>query len=430
VAEAARFRAWLVATLAVILLGGVVLLSRQPIPAPSTPAPLAQGAPSLDDGRATAVDALLRDRANAVLHHDRTAFLATIDPGGPAAFLTAQRAMFDNLAQMPLSAWSYDLDTTDVATTPSGVAKADELWAPAVELDYALRGVDSAPTSKPMGYLFARHGKSWYLASDTATSHQTWRGPWDFGPVVVLKVASGLVLAHPDNTVLANQVARELDSDVAAVSEVWTQPWPKRVAVLLPDSTAELQALVGPEFAVDSIAAVAISDRVDNSQHLAYGQRVVINPENATQMPASSLRVVLRHEMTHVAARGHTVDGTPMWMLEGFANYVGYRDSGIPMSVGAADVARLVRAGTPPTAPPANGDFAATGDKINLAYAEAWTLTSFIADTFGQQTLVQLYLKIAGGDQIADVDQELKAVLGVDTSGLVAGWQDYLRRQF
>lgn len=431
---AARFRAWLVAALAVTLLGGMVLLVGQPATGPGAAAPLAakptgQGAPTPPEARTAEVTTLLRSRAAAVLHRDRAGFLATVDPRASTEFRDAQAAMFDNLSDVPLSIWSYEVEPTAGATVAKSMFPADELWAPGVQLDYALSAVDRDPTSKPMGYLFARHGTKWYLASDTATPQQTWRGPWDFGPVTALKTKSGLVLAHPQDADLATRISRELDSDVAAVSAVWDQPWPREVAVLVPDSVDELKALVGPEFAVDSIAAVAVADRVDNGDHTAVGQRVVLNPDNADKMPTTSLRVVLRHEMTHIAARGYTVDGTAMWMLEGFANYVGYRDSGISLSVGAADVADLVRDGTPPTDLPANGDFSAGGDKINLAYDEAWTLTSFIADTFGQHALVTLYLRIAGGTPNTDVGQQLHDVLGVDKAGLIAGWQDYLRRK-
>lgn len=432
---AARFRAWLVAAIAATLLGGVVLLVGQPATGPSSSAPATgtptgQGAPPLSDSGGTEVTALLRGRAAAVVHRDRPAFLATIDPRATPQFRDAQAAMFDNLASVPLSIFSYNLDPTDVVSVPTGVFPAEELWAPEVQLNYALAGVDRDPTSKPMGYLFSRHGTQWFLASDTLTSRNTWRGPWDFGPVTTIKTKSGVVLAHPGDAALAKRIGDELDSDVKAVSAVWDQPWSREVAVLVPSSTDELKAFVGPEFAVDSIAAVAVADRVDNAGHTAIGQRVVLNPDNADKMPEASLKVVLRHEMTHIAARGYTVDGTPMWMLEGFANYVGYRDSGISMDVGAADVAELERDGTVPTDLPANGDFAASGDKINLAYDEAWTLTSFIADTFGQHALVTLYLRVAGGDPKADLGQQLHDVLGVDKAGLVAGWQDYLRRKF
>ncbi|WP_273938809.1 peptidase MA family metallohydrolase [Kutzneria chonburiensis] len=431
---AARFRAWLVAAIAATLLGGVVLLVGQPATGPLPTAPLkggpaGQGAPLAQTGDA-AVTALLRSRASAILHRDRDAFLAEIDPRATPQFRDAQEAMFDNLADVPLSVWSYDLDPADVVTVPKGSFPAEELWAPEVQLNYALAGVDHDPTSKPMGYLFSRHGTQWFLASDTLTSRNTWRGPWDFGPVAATRVKSGLVLAHPDNAELAKRIAGELDADVKAVSAVWDQPWSREVAVLVPSSDDEMKAFVGPEFAVDAIAAVAVADRVDNGRHTAIGQRVVLNPGNAEQMPPSSLTVVLRHEMTHIAARGYTVDGTAMWMLEGFANYVGYRNSGIPMDAAAADVADLERNGKPPTDLPANADFAAGGDKINLAYDEAWTLTSFIADTFGQHALVTLYLRIAGGSLTADVGQQLHDVLGLDKAGLVAGWQDYLRRKF
>ena len=431
---AARFRAWLVAAIAATLLGGVVLLVGQPttgpvLSAPAKSGPAGQGAPLAQTGDA-AVTALLRSRAAAVLHRDREAFLAEIDPRATPQFRDAQAAMFDNLADVPLSVWSYDLDPADVVTVPKGSFPAEELWAPEVQLNYALAGVDRDPTSKPMGFLFSRHGTQWFLASDTLTSRNTWRGPWDFGPVAATRTKSGLVLAHPDNAELAKRIAAELDADVKAVSEVWDQPWSREVAVLVPSSDDEMKAFVGPEFAVDAIAAVAVADRVDNGRHTAIGQRVVLSPGNAEQMPPSSLTVVLRHEMTHIAARGYTVDGTPMWMLEGFANYVGYRDSGIPMDVAAADVADLERNGKPPTDLPADADFAAGGDKINLAYDEAWTLTSFIADTFGQHALVTLYLRVAGGSPTADLGQQLHDVLGLDKAGLVAGWQDYLRRKF
>jgi hypothetical protein len=427
----ARFRAWLVAAVAVVLLGGLVLLSRQPTAELPTSVPSVQGAPvpSPVDTRTSSVTELLKRRADAVLHRNRAAFLADIDPLAGSAFRAAQRSLFDNLAGVPLSSWAYRVDPGQVVIAPTITTAADEQWAPAVELDYALVGVDSAPTAKQLGYLFARRGDTWYLTSDTVPGRQTWRGPWDFGPTVLFKASSGFVLAHPDNTTLAKRIAGELDGDVAAVSEVWGSQWPQRVAVLLPDTIAELKALVGPEFAVDAIAAVAVADKVDHTSHTATGQRVVLNPTNAAKMSAALLRVVLRHEMTHIAARGVTVDGVPMWMLEGFADYVGYRGSGIPMAQVAPDVAWLVRAGTPPDALPSNGDFAAGGDKINLAYQEAGTVNSYIAETYGRSALVRLYLKIAGGDLKAPVDDALRAVLGVDQAGLVQGWQEYLRQQ-
>src|SRR5439155_12724268 len=113
----------------------------------------------------------------------------------------------------------------------------DELWAPAVDLRYALHGADLVPTTHAMGYLFARRGGTWYLRSDTALDEldrHTWRGPWDFAPCVVTATGAGLVLAHPGNEEMVQRLTQELDAAVAAVSAVWGTGWSQRVALLVP----------------------------------------------------------------------------------------------------------------------------------------------------------------------------------------------------
>jgi hypothetical protein len=40
--------------------------------------------------------------------------------------------------------------------------------------------------------------------------------------------------------------------------------------------------------------------------------------------------VVLEHEITHLATRGFTGPQTPIWLVEGLADWVAYRDSGLP----------------------------------------------------------------------------------------------------
>ncbi|KAA2256562.1 hypothetical protein F0L68_26340 [Solihabitans fulvus] len=421
----------MVAAVAVALIVGLALVSQSPARSGMSDG---AAAASSNDARQRAVTELLRRRSDAVAHRDRDAFLATVDPQADDAFRAAQAGVFDNLADVPLDSWSYRLDPAgvlDPGSSPTGVRTASELWAPGVELDYALAGVDTAPTTRQMGYLFARRGHDWYLASDTALeSHgrRTWRGPWDFGPCQVLRTASGMVISHPGNDAMAHRVAGELDAAVAAVSEVWGGEWSRHLAVLLPTDVAETQALIGSEFAVDGIAGVALSDRVDPATHTAFGQRVVLNPKSTGALSAAALRVVLRHETTHVAARGSTVDGAPMWLLEGFADYVGYRDSGLAVPRAAPDLAAAVRSGVLPTALPGDGDFHSGASKIDLAYEQAWTVNVYLAGRVGEHGLVELYRRLAGLGRAADadVDTVLRESVGTDRAGLLAGWREYL----
>jgi hypothetical protein len=433
---------WLGAAVAVAALGGLAVVSI-PAPAfapatvggPGQPMGAVSPAPHVDDvTRVDAVADLLRRRAQAVLARDEQSFLATLDPKADPAFVATQRRLFTNLAGVPFDAWSYRLhadDTLDV----SGLANtnpADELWAPAVDLRYALRGADLIPTDRPMGYLFARHGDVWYLTSDTALDplgRRTWRGPWDFAPCVVSTTEHGIVLSHPGSEPMVERLVRELDTSVEAVSAVWPTSWSRRVALMLPDTPGEMRALVGPDFPVESVVAVAVADRVVNKTRTVAGQRVVLSPSGIRALSVASLRIVLRHEITHLAARADTVDGSPTWLLEGFADYVGYRDSGVTLAEGAPDLAKRVRQDGPPSALPEDRAFRSRGSELDLAYQQSWSLARYIAERYGEPTLIAVYRKLAGAGPVSasETDDMLHEVLGVDREGLVAGWQSYLR---
>jgi hypothetical protein len=386
-----------------------------------------------DHDRLDAITRLLHARADALARRDRPAFLAGLDPTADPDFLTKQQALFDNLGGVPLDDWSYTVhaeDTLDVSTMPASPG-TDELWAPAVDLRYALRGADPVPTAHPMGYLFARRGHTWYLRSDTALDElgrTTWRGPWDFGPCLVTSTNSGIVLAHPGNEAMVERLTGELDASVAAVSAVWGTNWSQRVALLLPDSLDEMSALVGPGFPIDAVVAVSVADRVDTGRHSVTGQRVVLSPSGSRALSVASLRVVLRHEITHVAARADTVDGSPLWLLEGFADYVGYRDSGITLAQGAPDLAALVKQNGPPSALPEDKDFRAKGHELDLAYQQAWSVARYVAERRGEPALLTLYrtLAAAGAVSAGQTDDLLRQALGTDRAGLIAGWRQYL----
>ncbi|MPZ85427.1 MAG: hypothetical protein GEV28_35590 [Actinophytocola sp.] len=444
------------AAVAATILGGLALVAvpGQDVfpaaPGPGQPLGAATPAPPVDQADATRAEAigdLLGRRAKAVRDRDERAFLATVDPAADEPFRSSQQRLFANLAGVPLTEWSYRLhpdDTLDVTYLPDTVtgagtgagtgegADAAELWAPAVDLRYALRGGDVTPTSRAMGYLFARHDGAWYLRSDNALDRlgrRTWRGPWDFGPCEVTAAEHGIVLSHPGDEPMVDRLVHELDPAVRAVSEIWPTSWSERVVLMLPDSPGEMRALVGPNFPVESVVAVAVADRVDNATRTVAGQRVVLSPNGVRALSIPSLRVVLRHEITHLAARADTVDGSPTWLLEGFADYVGYRDSGVTLEEGAPDLARRVRYDGPPTSLPEDRAFRSNGSELDQAYQQSWSLARYIADRYGEETLITLYRKLAavGPASASRTDDLLREVLGADRAELVGGWQHYLR---
>ncbi|MFB4264400.1 hypothetical protein [Nonomuraea sp. GTA35] len=206
-----------------------------------------------------------------------------------------------------------------------------------------------------------------------------------------------------------DELARRADSAGARVSAVLGMP--VRPLVVLPESGRDAARLAG-------------AGRLDGLAAVADGRRVIVVPEAFATLNPTGRDVVLTHELTHVVAG---TDGLPVWLYEGFADYVGYRDAGLPVATAAAELAAEVRAGRLPSALPGPEAFAADGrdpNRLARAYQEAWLACRFLADRFGEGTLVGLYREA----QAAGADRAL-ASLGLSVATLTARWRAYVRDQ-
>ncbi|WP_408006087.1 hypothetical protein [Saccharopolyspora karakumensis] len=422
VSSTGKARGWLVLAASAAVLGGLALLGLpSPAPVEPPPAPAAAGHAGLAarlPAPEMAVSELLTRREESIRDGDEAAFAATVDPEAPAEFQQRQVQLFHNLRSVPLSSFGYRLDGAPLPHAP--VPAADEVLASRVVLRYALSGADSVPTQRPLGYLFVRRGDSWYLTEDTGVVPDAWRGPWDFGRVEVRRTDRGVVVGHDSAAV--DRVAEQLDAAVSDVTEVWGSGWAQRVGVLVPGSPEELRSLVGPEFAVDGIAGVAIADLVDTRTKRVEGARVVLSPSTTEQLSGVALGVVLRHEITHVAARAVTADGAPMWMLEGYPDYIGYRKSGLAPRDVAPDLARSVREVGPPLRLPTNTEFHQAGRRLDLAYQQSWSVVHFLAERLGEPGLTELYRRIAMATSPDEAEAALHESTGMTSPQLLAAW--------
>ncbi len=388
-------------------------------------------APTLKD-----VAGLLARHGRAVLAHDRSAFLADVDAADPAApFRRAQAAEFANLTKLPLAHWSYSvLARTDDRAAEATATK--RFGRPAVivriTLTYALRGADQSPTGHVLSWTFVRRGGQVVAAADdglAAVGGASWRGPWDFGPLSVVRGRSSLVLGHSHPSVLSG-VAAAVDGAIPAVSAVWGTAWTRYVAVIVPGPPAELSAAAGEGSAVTgSVAAAAVSDGVDPVTGTVLGPRLIVNPDALARLTAVGRRIVIRHEVTHIAAGRDTTDSTPRWLAEGFAEYVANLDTGQPPTVTAAELHADVAAGRRPDRLPAAADFDATATSPQ-AYQQAWLACRLIAAEVGARGLVRFY-RLVGADPAApDVAAAtaLRTVLHESLTRFTGQWRAYVAR--
>lgn len=419
------------------LLAGVVGLSyvapwtvAEPLPAaaPTRARPLPSALS--DTGREGAVHDLLVARSNAVLRHDRAAFLATVDPLA-MAFRTRQAALADALARVPIAMWSYTLDPS---SERPGTAALDRhtRWAGDVALRYRLDGGDPAPALRRRHLTFVLRSGRWYVEGDDP-GLRTQRDLWDEGPVVTARRPGVLVLGHPSSAALLADLAREAEQAVSRVTGLWGPGWSRRVLVVVPSSQAELARLVPGAGALDQVAALATADLeppvTGDQLGRPVGDRVLVNPPVFARLGTLGRRVVLAHEVTHVASRAASGASVPTWLVEGLADWIGYSGLDVPLSVSARELQADVRAGRLPDHLPTDAAYDGSDPRLAQTYEQSWRAVSLIASRYGAAALLRLYRDLGHDGRAGALDRVLHRDLALSLADLTQAWRQQLQRE-
>lgn len=386
-----------------------------------------------DTSRAQAVRALLSRRAGAVMKRDKKTFLADLDPT-QRAFVAQQATVFDRLTVLRFSGWRYELDPDrERAHTPSLDARRGTWWSPNVVLRYALAGYDRMPTEEEQGLTFVHRGSRWYLAADAdfaRTGHPTQRDMWDVGAVRVTAGPSCLVLSHPAGAGMAALALKECEAAVPRVTAVWGRGWLRKVVLVVPDTAAELQRLVVDVGDVSNVAAVATAELIDpGTGYHPVGDRVVINPKNFKDLGSLGRRIVLTHEVTHVATRAVTGPYEPTWFVEGIADYVGFLHTDIPLALSALELRKAMLAGHIPTALPTDDVFSGGRADLAASYEQSWLAVTLLVKTYGLARVLQLYKDIGTSQSTAAVDVAFDDDLHTTVPAFTRRWSASLKRQ-
>jgi hypothetical protein len=203
---------------------------------------------------------------------------------------------------------------------------------------------------------------------------------------------------------LVARLATLADQASRTVARVWGRP--AEAVILVPATDGQAATLAAPA-PVEGLAALAGADRV------------IVEPSGFARLTEAGRRVVMTHELTHVATGAATTGTVPAWLSEGFADYVGYLGTGLPVATVAAELAKDARAGSLPGALPERGDFRA---RPAQAYEGAWLACRYIAERYGEHALVRLYraaLRTGAGPA-------LEATLGITLPELTRAWRGYV----
>lgn len=398
--------------------------------APSVPGPQlpATSLPRQAAEQDLALGALLDQRARAVLNADAPGILRTVSTRS-VDDLEQQRILAANLTDLPLKRWEYALgaspvDDPDLVRSLQRRVGADAVVR-TVDLTYQLDGFDIRPVESERVMAFVDEPDGWRIAADVDTG--TFLAPWDVAPLNVVRGRSVLVLSA-SSVVSTSQLTRLGDAAVREVTAIWGSAWDRKVVVVVPASQRQLgQLLRRDEANYDQLAAVATSERSGDS-FLGAAHRVWVNPGTWGKVNPKGRAIVLRHEITHVATGAAVPGDFPIWLEEGFADYVGYRPSGVDRSIIARDLLAQARQGKVPTALPDRQDFAGASPTLSTAYEGAWWACQYLVDTYGEDALLEIYrAALADPDQAGSADRALKAVVGISEAQLTQAWRASLK---
>jgi hypothetical protein len=225
------------------------------------------------------------------------------------------------------------------------------------------------------------------------------------------------------------EFAELADRAVPSVDRAWGTGWARRVVVYVPRSLNGMAGLLGATAAgYRGIAAVTTGEA--GGSGTAPADRVIVNPDAYGVLGDFGRQVVLTHETTHVATRARTTAATPLWLSEGYADFVGYRGSGRTAADVAPELKSAVAAGEVPAALPGDADFGFSEDagRLARAYEGGWLACRMIAERWGEDRLRAFYRAVGDhGKRAGAVEGALRSVLGTDLDGFTRQWRAYLR---
>jgi hypothetical protein len=281
--------------------------------------------------------------------------------------------------------------------------------------------VDQVRVGRSVDATFRLGPDGWQLARVDGDQ----RDLWEHEPVEVASAGQSLVVASSRLASRLPSLAKEVEAAREQVAGFWSAQWPATVVVVVPSEARSMGSLIGGG-ELSQLPAVTSW----NPGRGGPVVRVVLNPEAFLGLPSIAQRIVLRHEITHVAQNALQARNVPTWLSEGVAEYIGYRGTGIPDSIVGAGAFDLVRSNGVPEALPGEDDFAfnLTAGQRTLAYERAWAACRMIADVYGESRIIRFYraASAGSGSSEARVDRAARKVLGVSGAQFVRQWQSWL----
>jgi hypothetical protein len=375
--------------------------------------------------RAATGDAVLKRLSSAILSGDRSGYNAVIDPEA-GDFAAKAKQVYDNLRALPVASLAMRYVTDEALPADRRGQLGGTAWVAQVEVSWRLREYDEQPVRITVPMTLVTRSDKTYLASFSDPAGQLRRRPfWLLGRLRIAHGERSLVVST-DPAADVREYARVVDRAIADVSSVWGSTWRRHVVLYLPGTQSQMEYILGArQTSYGQIAAVTTAEAVQRVAGVPV--RIVANPKLFAKLTPQGRRIVLTHEITHVASNA-TASPVPLWLAEGFADYVAFSTVDVSVQSAANELFKAVRAGKGPTSLPDAGAFAASSSRLSVAYESSWLACRMIATKYGRADLVGFYRAVHTGDPVTGLRDAFRTKLGITQDRFVLDWKRYLQR--
>jgi len=303
--------------------GGGSSGSAVPVPSPSSSGAHRKFEPRPADFRA--IKAVLARQARALLHHDRAAYLATVDPEQPD-LLMQQKTLYDNITQLPLASLTYGVDTSG-ALVPAEIPGDDPVLHPTVVEHLKLADTFDRPVSNAVDETFVRRHGHWLLGSESESKEADHfdtpqERPWFGVPIVAEHVGEMTVLVDRSQAGNLAGLTAAVQDDITYDAHLLGVPASSKILV---DATTNGLSLNFSSLSHEEAAAVTFgvtsSDALGQEQTGLAGHVIKVNPHTVDQVVNDE--GIMRHELTHYLLERYN-GYVPKWLSEGVATWVQY----------------------------------------------------------------------------------------------------------
>ena len=337
----------------------------------------------------TGLDAVLAIRTEAVLNKDERAFLSTVDQR-TVNLLNEEKAWFADLSIYPPE--SFGLTAKPLAFLDDGSVLAS------VKMEYQLENVTAAwgKGNLPITILFTPSGTGY-----------RWAGP-------LMQTISGnrVRVRYPiGEDEFAQALLADAESFYAQLASEFNIAIPRFVTINLYDDRFIYRSSVALSFPAPEWAP----------GWSAPGQSVKILSSNTTDVERS--HYVLVYHLSRQLLQQIGVEDE--WLLSGVGSYLSRTvANGVMQRKAAGSAAALKRAIRDEKEFDLNAfpsPYRASEDEYRVALAQAWDSVRYLAETYGEETLLDL---INARRNAPDLDSALRSSTGLTTLEFASAWKE------